>query len=508
MIKSNISFKTILATLAVTVALVSCTKEITSGRVDTDPEAPVLEGSRVITVSFDTPTRTYLDTLRPKFKDGDSILLATRPEDIDSPLDTETVAVTVKEKKATITTKLSGNLIAFYPAKYVRIDKKPAFLFSAVQTGEFKDANLCEALIDADNQVAQFTNASALFNIDLPQGTTKLTIRSLPGIGDDGQRTGDVAPINNEGKSESYVITVGDGTKTFDKSYCYVSLMPGVQLRNLSFEASVDASTGFIKGIPVDEKLEAAMARDTVSNDDCIDKGWSYWIGDENWHEYVTIGNRKWATMNIGANSPQEAGEYFAWGGTTGYVQTRPDGDWYSFSPPDSTLLEGGFCWAKCPHTQGVYTDSLKRVFTKYTADDSQFASSGLADGKTILDLEDDAAYVKWGGAWRMPTQTEFSAMILKCQGEFNSGQYFGDNDSSPKIFLPAAGCGNGGNNPGNKTELRYWSSTLGPFNSRETAYSLFEDSEGQPTCCEYPERYYGYTIRAIIDEYVAIPDE
>lgn len=502
MIKSNISFKTILATLAVTVALAGCAKELIPGKVDTDPEAPVLEGSRVITVSFDTPTRTYLDTLRPKFKDGDSILLATRPEDIDSPLDTETVAVTVKGKKATITTKLSGNLIAFYPAKYVRIDKKPAFLFSAVQTGEFKDANLCEALIDADNQVAQFTNASALFNIDLPQGTTKLTIRSLPGIGDDGQRTGDVAPINNEGKSKAEVITVGDGTKTFDKSYCYVSLMPGVQLRNLSFEASVDASTGFIKGIPVDEKLQDAMARNTVSNDDRINKGWSYWIGDENWHEYVTIGNRKWATMNIGANSPQEAGEYFAWGGTTGYVQTRPNGDWYSFSPPDSTLLEGGFCWAKCPHTAGTFTSGNKKVFTKYVPSEKsgEYGYEDYYDTKTVLDLEDDAANVNWGGAWRMPTREEFLVLagLDSIWVSSPAGRYF--RQGSNEIFLPAAGRGEG-NSLDSGDKRSYFSSSLSLV--KQVACLDIEDQKKAST--DSISRCFGLLIRPIIDEYVTI---
>ena len=39
-----------------------------------------------------------------------------------------------------------------------------------------------------------------------------------------------------------------------------------------------------------------------------------------NGHEYVDLGlpsGTLWATCNVGANSPEEYGDYFAWGETT-----------------------------------------------------------------------------------------------------------------------------------------------------------------------------------------------
>lgn len=505
------SFRLILAALVATAALTACTKEVAPPNFENDKVEAATEGTRVITVSFAPQTKTYLEGLQPKFDNKDSILLVTVPDDPMAEVDTQTVAVTIDPttQNATISTRLFGDLKALYPAqKAEKVKGTFDILVSAEQSGKFEDANICQAEISSGSNTAQFTNMYALFKIKSPDAPQSLTIKSLSTIGTDGQRTGTRKLINGDG---AYSVTVSTPILTMPDSTYYVAIIQGVNLSDLSFEVEYwNEGTGAVKGIPTSViQAQAAVLGKEYDAYNEVKPGTAYTIDDTNWHEYVTVASRKWATTNIGAVSETDAGEYFAWGGTTGYVSTLPNGDWYSFSPPDSTLLEGGFCWATCPHTQDVYTDSLKSVFTKYTADNSEFANSGIADDKTILDLEDDAAYVKWGGAWRMPNQDEFSAMILNCKGEFNSGQYFGDNDSSPQIFLPAAGCGNGGNNPGNKTELRYWSSTLGPFNFRETAYSLFEDSEGQPTCCEYPERYYGYTIRAIIDDgYIPAPAE
>ncbi len=34
---------------------------------------------------------------------------------------------------------------------------------------------------------------------------------------------------------------------------------------------------------------------------------------------------------------------------------------------------------------------------------------------KTVLDIEDDAAHVNWGGDWRMPTKDEFDDLLKNC---------------------------------------------------------------------------------------------
>ena len=99
--------------------------------------------------------------------------------------------------------------------------------------------------------------------------------------------------------------------------------------------------------------------------------------------EYVEVNGLKWATMNIGASKESEDGLYFAWGEIDGYSRRGKDPSKYSAS--SSTTNN----WSNYK-----YYDTETGAVTKYNAE----------DGKTRLDLEDDTAYILWGGKWRMPT--------------------------------------------------------------------------------------------------------
>ena len=142
--------------------------------------------------------------------------------------------------------------------------------------------------------------------------------------------------------------------------------------------------------------------------------------GFENGHEWVDLGlpsGLKWATCNVGANTPEEYGDYFAWG----EVEPKETYNWstYKYGSDDDEL-------------------------TKY-CDKSSYGNNGFTDNKTVLDPEDDAATVNWGGAWRMPTTEEQQELINNCtwtwttQNGVNGYKVTGPNGNS--IFLPAAGC-------------------------------------------------------------------
>ena len=174
--------------------------------------------------------------------------------------------------------------------------------------------------------------------------------------------------------------------------------------------------------------------------------------GDKD-NEYVDLGlSVKWATMNVGANAPEEYGDYFAWG------ETKPKDD-YELST---------YKWCN---------DSYNEL-TKYCTD----SDYGINDNKTVLDLVDDAAHVNWGGTWRMPTIDEMDELVEKCSWEWttqngvNGEKVTGPNGNS--IFLPAAGFYSG-----NKLVVldeigRYWSSALYPYFS-ENASNLSFNSSG-----------------------------
>ena len=87
----------------------------------------------------------------------------------------------------------------------------------------------------------------------------------------------------------------------------------------------------------------------------------------------------KWATMNVGATKPEEYGAYFAWGEME--PKSNYSGSTYKFE---------------------LGTDS-NGPFSKYVTN----SSYGTVDNKTVLDPDDDAAHVNWGGNWRMPTDAE-----------------------------------------------------------------------------------------------------
>ena len=153
-------------------------------------------------------------------------------------------------------------------------------------------------------------------------------------------------------------------------------------------------------------------------------------------HEYVDLGlSVKWATCNVGATKPEEYGDYFAWG------ETEPK-DYYD--------------WSTYKWCNGSYDTQ-----TKYCTN----SSYGTVDNKTVLDKEDDAAAVNWGGNWRMPTDAEMTELRNNCtwtwttQNGVKGYQVTGPNGNS--IFLPAAGCRRGSSLDDAGSYGVFWSSSL-----------------------------------------------
>lgn len=112
------------------------------------------------------------------------------------------------------------------------------------------------------------------------------------------------------------------------------------------------------------------------------------------WVEAVDLGlSVKWASCNIGASSPAGYGDYFAWG------ETEPKDD-YSLSK-----------W--------TFMDSPNQL-TKYCCD-PRYGYNGFTDNKTILDSDDDAATVNWGGNWRTPTLDEWLELHNNCTWKYTA---------------------------------------------------------------------------------------
>ena len=185
-----------------------------------------------------------------------------------------------------------------------------------------------------------------------------------------------------------------------------------------------------------------------------------------NGHEYVDLGlSVKWAACNVGATSPEEYGNYYAWGETT---------------------TKAKYNESNCPN---------------YGLSISQLQSQGYIDSEGNLTAQHDAATANWGGSWRMPTKSEMQELIDKCiwtwttQNGVNGYKVKGPNGNS--IFLPAAGYRIGSSlfDAGSKSSC--WSSSPNESDSDRAYYLYFYSS--------YHDMYYynrdnGQSVRPVIE--------
>ncbi len=201
------------------------------------------------------------------------------------------------------------------------------------------------------------------------------------------------------------------------------------------------------------------------------------YVDPYNGHDYVEIGGLKWATMNIGASQPTDAGLYFQWGDISGYTVAQVGTDKV-------------FNWANYK-----YCDGTSSNMTKYNA----------TDGLTTLEAVDDAAVANWGGSWRMPTNDELKAFITATNSTWTddyqstgvAGRVFTAKDGSgAQLFFPAAGeCDNSSVKDVGSIGY-YWSSSL-YTDVRRQAYRInlgFINGIG----INY-DRYHGYSVRPVV---------
>lgn len=211
-----------------------------------------------------------------------------------------------------------------------------------------------------------------------------------------------------------------------------------------------------------DERIAAEKARKEAEEKEAERKRQeaAYSSGTIAGHKYVDLGlpsGLKWATCNVGANSPEDYGDYYAWGETS---------------------------------TKSNYTEGNCTTYDKNMSD---------IGGNPKYDV----ARANWGSSWRLPTKAEFAELrnednctwLWTTQGGKKGYKVISKRNGN-NIFLPAAGDryvtylrygGSGG---------FYWSST--PFGSGTCyAYTLFFDSRSLFTGWTR-SRGYGCSVRPV----------
>jgi hypothetical protein len=212
---------------------------------------------------------------------------------------------------------------------------------------------------------------------------------------------------------------------------------------------------------------------------------------NNNGHQYVDLGlpsGTLWATCNVGASSPEESGDFYAWG---------------------ETVTKDSYTWSTYKWCDGDDCDYTNQTLTKYC----DRGGYGIIDGKITLELEDDAAHVNWGGDWHIPTQEQFQELMDNCTIEridienTDKEGYKFTSTNGKSIILPYAGRWK--NNSFSSSQFYYWSTNL--YMSSEAS-----NNNGDDVLCLRPDgsdgtrltstdRYYGLPIRPVLSKYTPV---
>lgn len=248
-------------------------------------------------------------------------------------------------------------------------------------------------------------------------------------------------------------------------------------------------------------------------------------------HDYVEIGGKKWATMNVGATtvagSPETAyGDYYAWGETVTYY-TKVD-----FNNED---LKSSISW-KGTNIEGAHINNNKyqHNWPCYSGTNpfKEWSTAPYgADG--VLNEGCDVAHSSWGSSWRMPTKADFDNLVKACCGStsgysepapdngtiFTGGVYYikkkgtkvdgvtynvpgilfvDQIDPSKRLFFPAAGNLQKDERNGQGTLCTYWSSSK--FSVSSSAYCAYYSLVYNTMGMKDIVRCFAFSIRPVSD--------
>lgn len=192
-------------------------------------------------------------------------------------------------------------------------------------------------------------------------------------------------------------------------------------------------------------------------------------------YEAIDLGlpsGTKWANMNLGAESPEGYGDFYAWG---------------EIAPNKAS--------AYTPQNYRFYPGNDKDEFTKYNS----------TDKKMTLELADDAANVVMGGDWHMPTSAQCAEFLANTTSSWTTdyngtgvaGMIFTSNNGN-SVFFPAAG-GVWDKGPEDQGEwFGIWSSSR---NSNSWyAWCMDGNSEGY-YLDDRGSRSFGLSVRGVLGE-------
>ena len=198
-------------------------------------------------------------------------------------------------------------------------------------------------------------------------------------------------------------------------------------------------------------------------------------------YEFVDLGlpsGLLWASHNVGAETPEGYGDFFAWGETS----PKDDYNWSTYT----------------------YCNGTKNTLTKY-CQTSSYGYNGFTDNLFALQPEDDAATALWGNGWRIPTENEWWELIGNTTQTWTTRNgvegYLFTASNGNKLFLPAAGWQYSNTIHDRCINCCYWTSSLSnnssipPYYAQSFhPYTLY----GSLYHINDEERSHGLSVRAV----------
>ena len=180
-----------------------------------------------------------------------------------------------------------------------------------------------------------------------------------------------------------------------------------------------------------------------------------------------------WGRYNlpIAVNPTEEyTNLYFAWGETEGYEECELG--------VNRSFNDDSYKWKKNENNAPI----------KYN----------YSDGKTQLEVQNDAASANWGWSWRLPSKEEVQELIAytTCTYDGNNGIFtFTSNINGEKLYVPCAGIASATSINGEQGEAYFWTSDVDESDNSK-AYALF--CNGPHPSIRTFKRYSGLPIRPV----------
>ena len=196
----------------------------------------------------------------------------------------------------------------------------------------------------------------------------------------------------------------------------------------------------------------------------------------------------EWATCNVGANAPEEIGNYYCFG--------FPDGKPRKYIKPSNREVQ-------------EKSDAQKRTMSTLRRQGLDPDMVYEVHYKTISNENGDMAKANWGNGWRLPTREEAEELVHSCKlavvsvGNVKCFQFTGKNGN--RIIIPFGGSRNKEDamiNGVNKF-FAIWTGTYpyNPYDIEASGITLDYSPDLRYPMTSSSSRKYGIPVRAVRDK-------